>query len=230
MPKYYKVGGCVRDKLMGIKSKDIDYAVEAESYDAMKSDLIARGIKIFQERPQFLTIRGNHPVDGSVDFVLCRKDGAYSDGRHPDSVEPGTILDDLARRDFTINAIAESEDGTLLDPYEGAKDIQWSLIRCVGSAFKRFDEDGLRLFRALRFSITKDFVVEFDIHDILKKRSHFEKFITRLPVERVYQELLKCFNHDTWKTLQFLKEYDDFTHFVFQKWPEMWLKPSLEAR
>src|SRR5689334_19330699 len=98
--KLYKVGGYVRDQVLGLKSKDIDYAVEAESYDAMKNHLIEKGAKIYLEQPQYFTIRGKLN-DEDADFVLCRKEGKYSDGRRPDTVEIGTIYDDLARRDFT---------------------------------------------------------------------------------------------------------------------------------
>jgi tRNA nucleotidyltransferase (CCA-adding enzyme) len=94
--EYFKVGGFVRDAILGVKSKDIDYAVQAPSYEAMAADIVARGGKIFYEKPEYLTIRAK--MNGEdADFVLCRKEGAYSDARHPDKVEPGTIDDDLAR-------------------------------------------------------------------------------------------------------------------------------------
>src|SRR6187431_1537064 len=109
MINYYLVGGYVRDEILGVQSKDIDFAVEAKSYDAMKEDILRRGMTIFQERPQFFAIRARHPQMGGVDFTLCRKDGFYSDYRHPDDVRIGDIYDDLARRDFTVNAIARKE-------------------------------------------------------------------------------------------------------------------------
>lgn len=121
--KFYQVGGSVRDSFIGLKSKDIDYAVEAPSFDAMREAIKERGGEIFLETPQFLTIRANVPGMGACDYVLCRKDGEYVDGRRPETVTAGTILDDLARRDFTMNAIAIAEDGTILDPFDGRKDI-----------------------------------------------------------------------------------------------------------
>jgi tRNA nucleotidyltransferase (CCA-adding enzyme) len=163
MARFFQVGGSVRDKLLGVKSKDIDYAVECESFDAMREAILAKGGKIFVETPQYFTIRANVPVLGATDYVLCRKDGAYSDGRRPDSVEVGTIFDDLARRDFTVNAIAiDTETGALIDPHGGAQDLTARVLRCVGNPVDRFNEDRLRIFRAARFSLTKGLTVHLD--------------------------------------------------------------------
>jgi len=107
MIKLFEVGGHVRDGLLGIKSKDIDMAVEAPSWEAMREFVKHNTKKIFLEKEEFLTIRAMGHDGLPKDFVLCRKDGAYSDGRRPDTVEAGTIFDDLARRDFTVNAIAK---------------------------------------------------------------------------------------------------------------------------
>src|SRR6478735_1674813 len=158
--KFYQVGGCVRDSLLGVESKDIDFSVEAPSYEAMREAVIERcggnpeSIKV--DKPEFATIRAIDPKLGGVDFVLCRKDGAYSDGRRPDSVEMGTLLDDLARRDFTVNAIARADDGSLIDPFNGQADLKLRLLRCVGGV-DRLREDSLRMLRAFRFAITKGF-------------------------------------------------------------------------
>ena len=130
--KMYKVGGFVRDQILGVKSKDVDYAVEASSFYDMERCIFEMGGEIFLSTPQFFTIRAK--LNGEVaDFVLCRKESQYSDGRHPDKVEVGTIYDDLARRDFTMNAIALCEDGTYIDPHNGIYDIVRCLIRWVGS-------------------------------------------------------------------------------------------------
>ena len=114
--------------------------------------------------PEFLTIRAQVPASEAkllartkvADFVLCRKDSASGDGRRPDSVEPGTVLDDLARRDFTMNAIARDvQTGEVLDPHGGREDIKWKTLRFVGDPMTRIREDGLRVLRGLRFMITK---------------------------------------------------------------------------
>lgn len=212
--KYYIVGGFVRDKLLGVKSKDVDFAVEAESYEVMKADLLSKGIEIFQERPEFLTIRGRHPVYGGVDYVLCRKESFYSDGRRPDSVSIGTIQDDLARRDFTVNAIAEDEDGNVIDPFGGREDLEKGILCCVGLARERFSEDYLRMVRAVRFHITKGFEFDLDIGLCLLNKDMVIK-LKDISRERIYEELRKCFEHDTKKTLDFFRSFDTLESVIF---------------
>lgn len=229
MATFYKVGGCVRDQFLGLPSKDIDYAVEAPSYDALRTAILDRGGEIFLETPQYLTIRAKVPQMGACDFVLCRKDGAYSDGRRPETVEVGTIEDDLARRDFTVNAMALTEVGELIDPYDGAKDLKAKLLRCVGSTEDRFTEDGLRMLRALRFSITKGFTVSWAIWACLESRAFFEPRLRGVSHERVREELGKCFLFDTNMTLRWLAEFKELREFLFYKQP-LWLKPTLEGR
>lgn len=213
MITYYKVGGCVRDELLGFKSKDIDYAVEAPSYESMRDDLINKGTIIWLEKPEYFAIRGKHPQFGDVDFVLCRKDGYYSDNRRPDSVEPGTIYDDLARRDFTINAIAQREDGTLIDPHNGRRDLERNMLRCVGNAEDRFDEDPLRMLRAVRFHIVRGFGLDDEINYRLVLDG--DK-LQSLPLERVYEELYKCFHYDSWKTMQFFNQRPYLSNIIFK--------------
>ena len=103
MIQYYEVGGAVRDRIRGARSKDVDFAVEADSYQAMVDDIKNRGGFIFLESPQHLTVRARMPLIGPADFVLCRSDGRYIDGRHPETVTPGDIYDDLARRGRLVN-------------------------------------------------------------------------------------------------------------------------------
>ena len=123
---FFEVGGCVRDSLLGRNTKDIDFTVVAPSFGAMRQHLLNEGFTIHVENPEFQTIRCGVP-EGHVlrkrtkdaDFVWARHEGPYSDGRHPDWVEPGTLLDDLERRDFTVNAIARGVDGHIIDPFDG---------------------------------------------------------------------------------------------------------------
>ncbi len=226
---FYQVGGSVRDALLGLKSKDIDYAVEAESYEAMRSAIVERGGEVFLETPQYFTIRAKVPVLGACDFVLCRKDGAYSDGRHPSTVEVGTILDDLARRDFTVNAMARTEDGELIDPHGGSQDLRDKVLSCVGNTEERFTEDGLRLLRALRFSITKGLMMDIQIRRCLKDFSFFVPRLDGVSVERIREELHKCFAADTVTTLVFLDDYNQLRNYIFSNF-DIWLKPTLETR
>ncbi len=228
MCKYYQVGGCVRDRFINeifgtqLKIKDIDYSVEAESYLEMKEDIISRGGQIFLENPEYFTIRANVPGFGACDYVLCRKDGVYYDGRRPDAVYQGTIYDDLARRDFTMNAIAVSEDGEVIDPFNGIDDIKAKIIRCVGSIENRMSEDSLRVLRAIRFSITKDFEIEDNLFEYIANHNYD---LSKISVERIYEELRKMFSYDTLKTIFCLSLADMM--YIFSDFP-IKLEPTLK--
>jgi tRNA nucleotidyltransferase (CCA-adding enzyme) len=223
----YRVGGCVRDALLGRRSKDIDYAVEAPSYDAMVAWVRDRGT-VWQERPQFQTVRAK--VAGiDADFVLCRRDGAYSDARRPDSVELGDIYDDLARRDFTMNAIAVCEaDKIPIDPHGGRADIGARLIRTVGAAEDRFNEDALRLLRAMRFHLTLGFDLHGDIRGCLTDAALLDKLVA-VSVERQQLELEKCFRADTLRTLEFFEEFSGLRARIFST-SRIWLDPTMKER
>lgn len=214
MVKYYTVGGFVRDELLGVKSKDIDFAVEASSYEEMKEDILNRGMIIFQERPEYFAIRARHPILGGADFVLCRKDGFYSDSRRPDSVEPGNIFDDLARRDFTVNAIAKDENGLYIDPHNGRYDLESRILRCVGDPYDRITEDPLRILRAIRFYIVKGFSFERNL-DIYLRQGAVTGLLNTVPVERKYEELKKCFEFNSWETLRFFDSYTWLRYHCF---------------
>lgn len=225
--KLYKVGGCVRDELIGRKCKDIDFAVEAPSYRDMVEYILQRRGVVFLESPQFLTVRAK--FGGEVaDFVLCRKDGAYSDGRRPDEVIPGTIYDDLARRDFTMNAIAKQQPHMslqYLDPHGGIDDINNKTIRCVGDAEQRFSEDSLRMLRAIRFSIVLDFILTDTIVQLLKHPAMLDK-LDNVSEERIREELHKCFAYDTQKTLNVLDRFKLLRNRIFHKDTNLWLMPT----
>ena len=228
--KFYKVGGAVRDQILGLKSKDLDFAVECSSYEEMRQAIIDRDGKIFLEQPQYLTIRAKLGDDVAADYVMARRDGTYThDGRRPDFVEPGTILDDLKRRDFTVNAIAIDEEGNYLDPHNGKEDIKDKIIRCVGDPKDRFREDSLRMLRAIRFSITKGFRIEeatmrplFDIDYI--------DLLNNISVERIAEELKRCFEHDTLATMDFLDQNEYLKRKLFSRFKngQIWLMPVIE--
>lgn len=232
MIKVYLVGGAVRDKMMGIeKPKDLDYSVEAPSYDAMR-DYIIRGANgdIFLETPQYYTIRARVPKLGAADFVLCRKDGFYSDGRRPDSVEPGTILDDLGRRDFTVNAMAiDVGNNKLIDPFGGQGDLKNRIINTVGKPMDRFNEDALRMLRALRFSITKDFSISPAVQAALGNQHLIDKLKYAVSADRKREEIARMFAHDTIKSLKLLHAFDGIRDAVFEE-GTIWLKPTMEIR
>lgn len=227
--KFYQVGGSVRDELMGVKSNDIDYAVEAPSFEHMRQAIIDRGGEIFLETPKYFTIRAKVPQLGCTDYVLCRKDGGYSDGRRPDEVCAGTLLDDLSRRDFTINAIAKGEDGEIFDPFSGQIDIQRRIIRCVGNTKERFKEDSLRLVRAFRFAMTKNFLISGDIRECLRC-GYILSGLKNVSAERIREELTKCFAHDSLGTLRLFHSFPEFMDLVINNENGIWLKPTTEKK
>lgn len=215
--KMYEVGGCVRDEILGVPSKDIDFTVVLDTNDrsdALKSDmpvdpfdfmvesLKRQGFTIFVETPEFLTARGKFPKDRpsqiptkyagmAADFVLSRKEGNYEDGRRPTDVMPGTLEDDLARRDFTMNAIAKATDGSLIDPFNGQADIRRRVIKAVGDPVERLSEDALRAVRAMRFSVTKQFDIERSLVDAMESAEVLNAIVDKISDERIQQELSK---------------------------------------
>ena len=149
------VGGCVRDMIMGVHPHDWDVSTSALPEEVME---------IF---PHTLPVGLRHGTvtvmiqSRKVEVTTFRSESAYSDHRHPDAVQfVGNLTADLSRRDFTMNAIAIPPDGLIVDPFGGVQDIQNKIIRCVGEPERRFDEDALRMFRALRFSARLGFAIE----------------------------------------------------------------------
>lgn len=144
----YAVGGCVRDVLLNIQPNDIDITTNAtpdEILDCFKE------YRTFELGKKFGTISVMNE-DDIFEITTYRIDGKYNDSRHPDKVEfSRNLKDDLARRDFTVNAMAMDKNGNIVDLYNGKEDLNNQLIRAVGNAEERFTEDALRIFRALRF-------------------------------------------------------------------------------
>lgn len=192
---------------MGVRSKDIDYVVEAPSYEAMVAWIQERG-SIFLEQPEYFTVRAHITGKQPADFVLARKEGKYTDGRRPDHVEAGTLLDDLSRRDFTVNAIAYNEEtDEYIDPFDGRGDLQRNVLRCVGTARDRFSEDALRLLRALRFKITKGFELDTAVWECLHSSILADLLRDNVSTERKREELQRCFAHSTLDTLDALRHF-----------------------
>jgi tRNA nucleotidyltransferase (CCA-adding enzyme) len=228
----FQIGGCVRDHLMGKKSKDIDFVVIAPSFEVMEEAVRARCTKVFEDKDgkpvgaEFHTLRGLDPVLGAVDFVWARIDGPSSDGRHPDWVKPGSLDDDQRRRDFTVNSIAMLDDGTLIDPFGGQADIEAGILRFVGTAADRLREDALRAFRGVRFQITKGFRLTDDAREFIASMPA-ESF-DAVSTERVREELHKCFATDTMETLRVLTvEFPNLLSLALDR--GLWFKPTTEA-
>ncbi len=184
--KAYLVGGAVRDMLMKVPAHDWDVATNATPQDVIKlfKFVVPTGIEHGTVTVHF---KGNE-----IEVTTFRTEAGYSDGRHPDSINyAATIEEDLARRDFTMNAIAASlEDGAITYPYGGQDDIKNKLIRTVGAAHERFMEDGLRPVRALRFASKLGFSIEKNTYsEIFKKEIQVKA--ASISIERFRDEFEK---------------------------------------
>lgn len=190
----YYVGGCVRDALFGVEPKDIDICTDSLP-DQILELLHKNHIHSMEVGAKFGTIVAILD-DIQYEITTYRSDGEYADNRKPQSVEfVSTINQDLSRRDFTMNAIAfdpfcDKDDLTsgLVDPFNGQFDMSLKELKCVGSADKRFKEDGLRILRALRFAIK----YELEIESQTAKAIHENKdLLSNISKERITAELEK---------------------------------------
>ena len=180
----YMVGGCVRDILMGKAPHDWDVTTSAlpeETMALFDHFAIPTGLK-----HGTVTVRSGAC---SCEVTTFRADGIYPDHRHPAAVTfTHSLREDLARRDLTVNAMAMDVRGTLHDPFNGQRDIQCGLLRCVGEPERRFQEDALRILRTLRFSATLGFTVEERTHHALRLQRGDLRYIA---AERIREELTK---------------------------------------
>jgi tRNA nucleotidyltransferase (CCA-adding enzyme) len=225
----YLVGGAVRDQLLGVKPKDLDFVVLAPSFQEMEAQLIAEGAKIFVSKPEYLTVRCHHPLYGAADFACARKDGTYSDGRHPDSTSITTSLkEDLARRDFTVGAMAQDmKTKEIIDPFGGQEDLKKKYLRFVGNPLDRLTEDKLRAFRALRFMLTKQLALLATEGSAIKSFSAQE--FDSVSTERIREELLKMCAVSSKATFQLLYIHFENLGEVVDK-RGLWFKPTTEAK
>lgn len=181
----YAVGGCVRDSLLGRAPHDWDIATDARPAE---TQAVFRDFPVIETGIRHGTV--TVLLDGEpYEITTFRVDGRYSDGRRPDSVSfAATIEEDLARRDFTVNAMAYSETEGLVDPFGGRQDLRDGLLRCVGDPETRFSEDALRLFRAVRFAAELGFSLEPETRRALDR---LHGSISRVAKERIFAELKK---------------------------------------
>ena len=202
----FAVGGCVRDLLLGRKPKDWDITTSARPEDIMKLFPDSKYENDFGTVAVFPKNVAD-PALVMVEVTPYRIESAYSDKRHPDSVVFGMKLEeDLARRDFTINALALNvKTDEVVDPFGGKKDFKEGLIRAVGSADDRLEEDALRIMRALRLSAELGFDIEEKTLVALKKKTHLLRLIAR---ERIRDEFSKIIlstkPHETLHLMQVL--------------------------
>lgn len=210
---FHEVGGCVRDELMGVPCKDVDFVVVMDNVDTLTADeaftvmveaLKAEGFKVHTTSPENFTARCGVPAGHvlrercrDADFVLARFDGPSSDGRRPDCARPGTLADDLDRRDFTVNAMAKDPvTGALVDRHGGVADLEAGVLRTVGDPMVRFTEDFLRALRAVRFTVTRGFVMTPECRAAVESPEVAAGLVASVSTPRVMDELDKMFAHD----------------------------------
>lgn len=197
----YLVGGCVRDYIMNKVPHDFDMATNALPEDTKRIfcdyKTIETGIK---HGTVTVVVNSLH-----IEITTYRVDGEYKDNRRPDNVSfTKNIEEDLKRRDFSVNAMAYNPKKGLFDPFFGKKDIEKKRIVCVGEADRRFNEDGLRILRALRFSST----LGFEIDEKTKISIHKNKeLLSNISKERIFEELKKLLLGENAENV--LKEYSD---------------------
>jgi poly(A) polymerase len=239
---FYEVGGKIRDEILGLQSKDVDYvAVPNETllkeytealdmFQVLTDYLTDEKFEIFLNTPGCFTIRAKfpdgHKYKGVADFVMARKEIGYIPGTRTPIVRPGTLFDDLERRDFTLNAMAKGEDGKIIDFFNGMEDLSNMVLRTPLDCKVTFDDDPLRILRAIRFSITKGFTIPHEMWREMYYYNYDEKMGV-VSTERIKDELFKCFKHDTMETLEALNVYPNLRDYVFRD-TKLWLKPTME--
>jgi tRNA nucleotidyltransferase/poly(A) polymerase len=234
--KEYLVGGAVRDEILGLSNKDLDYVFVFEELDEnqtadecfneMYQNIQERG-EIFLSTPSCYTIRYKDKVTKEVkDVVMARKEVGYVQGTRTPIVKPGTLYDDLERRDFTLNALAKDEDGNIIDYFNGIEDLKNGVLRTPLPTKVTFNDDPLRILRAIRFSITKGFKIPEPMFLTIFSYD-YESKMDVVSTERIREELLKCFKFDTLKTLKTLNDFTGLRNYIFEN-NLLWLKPTME--
>lgn len=192
-PQLFEVGGSIRDMLRGVPTKDRDFVLTTQNWNDLEAWCEARMDKIFLKQKEFLTIRG---FMGGIpmDVTACTT----------------SIEENIAHRDFSINAMAREVDpstmrhiGPIVDQFGGNASLQEQVIRCVGNPRDRIKEDPIRLLRAMRFSVTMGFTLDPQLASEMFLLRNWALLNTVAP-ERIQQELKKSFTADTAKTLRFL--------------------------
>lgn len=200
----YIVGGCVRDSIMKLQPHDWDICTNATPQQS-KQCFIDNGLKIIETGMKHGTITAVLNKE-SYEVTTYRVDGEYLDNRHPTEVQfVNSLKEDLARRDFTINAMAYNATSGLVDYFNGQDDINNRVIRCVGKPDDRFQEDALRIMRALRFASTYGFSVADDTSSSIRDN---KELLLNIASERLNVELCKLL-------------YGDGVELIFNKYPDV---------
>jgi len=200
----YVVGGCVRDSILGKEPKDWDVTTSARPEQIIE---VFKGYEVIPTGLQHGTVTivvGGMPIE----CTTFRVEGCYTDGRHPDNVMFAlSVEDDLMRRDFRMNAIAYNPWHGLVDVYNGIKDLDNKVICCMGNPYNRFNEDGLRILRAIRFAAQLGFEIENETSNAIHDCKHLLDNISK---ERIQSELCKILMSEQCGSALFALYYDVF--------------------
>lgn len=184
----FAVGGCIRDSLLGRTPNDWDITTSAKPEEV--KEIFHRTVDTGIKHGTVTVLIGKK----SFEITTYRVDGAYTDGRHPESVRYSKYLkEDLRRRDFTINAFAYNDEVGLRDEFYGFRDMEWKIIRAVGNVEDRFSEDALRMMRAIRFAAQLGFNIELNTYNAIIKLA---PNIKKVSAERIQVELTKTLMSD----------------------------------
>jgi len=201
----YVVGGCVRDSLLNKTPKDWDITTKAKPEEVIKSfdKVVLTGLK-----HGTVTVIVNK---NGYEVTTYRTDGEYEDNRHPKEVQfVNNLKEDLARRDFTINAMAYNEKDGLVDCFSGIQDLNDKIIKTVGEPKKRFNEDGLRMLRAIRFSAQLNFEIDESVLYTIKE---LKDNIENISKERIREEFNKILISNP-KKIEILKECEILEYII----------------
>ena len=199
----YIVGGCVRDQLLNLTPSDFDITTNAKPDEIKK--LFKRTIDTGIKHGTVSVLFYEKNVPHVYEVTTYRIDGKYSDGRHPENVTfVDDLREDLRRRDFTVNAMAYNDDMGLVDEFDGLTDLKNKVIRAVGNPHERFEEDALRLLRAIRFAAKLGFIIDKSTANAIPRLS---KNLSLVSKERVQVELTKTITSDNPDYIKLAKKY-----------------------
>ena len=233
----FEVGGCVRDEILGVSTKDIDFTFVLgntdmtvdQGWDEMLTFLNSQGFKIFLETKDCFTVRAMFPKGHQheslvADFVMARKEVGVITGTRKPILELGSLSDDLRRRDFTVNALAKDNNGVIIDEWNGINDLKEMVLKTPLDPIVTLADDPLRLLRALRFSITKEFRIDEPLMEAMLQPGLLRKLQDVVSQERIREEVTKMFKHDTLKSLNVLRTIPGLMEVILKD--GMWLMPT----
>jgi len=214
-------------------------------YKLMKEYLLDNNFDICKEYQNTVTIKAKFPKTSKYnfitqqfdkpligDFVLARKEEYNRDTRIP-FVSLGRLEDDLLRRDFTVNAMAfdlsidKMDSTTVIDMFDGQKDLKNKILRTPRVSYKTMYEDPLRILRAFRFNITKNFEFTEELEETFTNNMLLNRIFEIVSIEHIREELYKMFKHSTSKSLHLLNKINN-PEFIDKLFKNIWLKPTLE--